>query len=75
MEIIKKVFGELQNNRVVEKGTLCKMARGQMTAWIVRNGIDRPQEVQQFTWDGYTYAPQLSDERTYVFIQQQTGGM
>ncbi len=68
-------FRTMRQGKLRTVTTSAKMARGQMTAWIVRNGIDRPQEVQQFTWDGYTYAPQLSDERTYVFIQQQTGGM
>lgn len=74
-EFITVDFRTVRQGKLRTVTTSAKMARGQMAAWIVREGVDDPQALRQFTWDGYAYVPYLSDERTYVFVQQQTGGM
>lgn len=62
------VFGELKEDKVVEKGTLCKMARGQMVRWLAENRIDRPEEVRSFRDLGYRFAPERSAEDCTVFL-------
>lgn len=47
-----------------------KMARGQMVRHIVKNRIDRPEDIKDFDWDGYEYEPSLSTESKYVFIRR-----
>lgn len=48
-----------------------KMARGQMVRHIIKNRIDRPDEIRDFEWDGYEYEPSLSNEFKYVFIRRE----
>ena len=63
------VFGQWANGRVVEKGTLCKMARGQMVRWLAENNVERPEEVRNFADLDYRFDASLSTPNQYVFIQ------
>lgn len=67
------VFGELRAGRVVEKGTLCKMARGQMVRWLAENGVAGPEEVRAFGELGYRFSPAHSGARTFVFLWDAGG--
>lgn len=49
--------------------TWAKMARGEMTRYIMQNRIDDPKTLWDFSWEGFSYAPHRSNEETYVFIQ------
>lgn len=51
--------------------TSAKMARGEMTSWIVRNQIEKPEELQWFCWDDYQFEQRMSTATTYVFVQQK----
>lgn len=62
------VFGEEQEGRIVEKGTLCKMARGEMVRYMAENQVTEPEGVKAFCGLNYQYTPELSDENTYVFL-------
>lgn len=64
------VFGERKNGAIVEKGTLCKMARGEMVRFMAERGIRDPGEVKSFDRLGYRYAPEASDETTYTFLKE-----
>jgi len=67
---ISCVFGEKDaGGRVIEKGTLCKMARGQMVRWMAENHITRPQELCGFEEAGYRYQKAVSTEDQYIFIK------
>lgn len=68
--LVTCIFGELREDRVIEKGTLCKMARGEMVRFMAENHVGRPQEMQAFDRLGYRYDPARSNEGTYVFIRQ-----
>ena len=54
----------------MEKGTLCKMARGQMVRWLAENGITHPDEIPAFDQLGYTFSSTLSTENNYVFLKE-----
>ena len=62
------VFGEEKEGKVIEKGTMCKMARGEMVRYMAENQITDPQEIKAFDRLNYRYDPQKSDDKTFVFI-------
>lgn len=65
------VFGEEKAGRIVEKGTLCKMARGEMVRFLTETEAEALEECQAFSGLGFRFAPERSDERTYVFLNQK----
>ena len=67
--VITCVFGERKGEKVVEKGTMCKMARGRMVRWLAVNHIDDPAAVRDFGELGYRFSPERSGETTYTFIK------
>lgn len=65
------VFGEIKNEKVIEKGTYAKMARGEMARFMAENEIEDIEKIKQFNRLNYTYTPNLSDEKKYVFIKNR----
>lgn len=63
------IFGELIQGKPIEKGTLCKMARGQMVRWLAENQITTPEAVKEFDQLGYTFSPALSSNTEFVFLK------
>lgn len=66
--VLTCVFAEKREGKLLEKGTLCKMARGQMVRWLAENRVTRPGDVREFDQLGYTFSPDLSDETHFVFL-------
>ena len=66
--MITCVFGEEKDGRIIEKGTMCKIARGEMVRFMAVNRIEKPEEIQAFDGLDYRYSSEYSDERTYVFV-------
>ena len=69
VRFITCVFGEEKEGKVIEKGTLCKMARGEMVRFMAENQIEKPEDIRAFSRLHYQYAPQHSDDDTYVFLK------
>ncbi|MDO4454343.1 MAG: peroxide stress protein YaaA [Eubacteriales bacterium] len=68
IRFVSCIFGDLQENKVVVKGTKAKMARGEMVRFLAENKIEDPKEMKNFERLGYHYDRERSDEKTYVFI-------
>lgn len=64
-------FGEWQNGKVIEKGTLCKMARGQMVRWMAENAVTCRKGLREFSQQGYRFHPELSGENHDVFLKAE----
>lgn len=64
------VFGERKNGKVVEKGTLCKMARGEMVRWMAREQVENVEKLKSFTGLGYQFCEPDSSENTWVFVKE-----
>ena len=66
-------FGELKDGKVVEKGTKCKMARGQMVRWLAENQIKSPEDLQAFDQLGYQFCRSTSvgNHTAYLWIQSR----
>lgn len=69
IKFISCIFGEMKGDKVVEKGTQVKMARGEMVRFMAENQIKDVEEIKGFNRLGYSYADNLSDSYTYVFIK------
>lgn len=64
------IFGEVIENKIVEKGTLVKMARGEMVKYMAEKKIKVPEDLKLFNRSNYSYREDLSDKNTFVFIKQ-----
>lgn len=64
------VFAEEKNGKLAVKGTMAKMARGEMVSWMAENGIEDPVQLRAFD-RGYAYREDLSGERQYVFVRKE----
>ena len=69
VSVLTCTFGELNSGKVVEKGTLCKMARGQMVRWLAENNITNFEDIKSFRECGYAFEPRYSSNQQYVFIK------
>ena len=68
-KFITCVFGEINGDKVIEKGTLAKMARGEMVRYLAQNKICDLEGLKRFDKLGYKYSQEKSNENTYVFIK------
>ena len=68
VRVLTCVFGQLQKGRVVEKGTLCKMARGEMVRYLSEEGITTPDGISAFQRLGYRFSREHSTASQFVFL-------
>lgn len=52
-----------------------KIARGAFAAWMIRNRVDDPAKLRQFTELGYRYDPTSSTDMQPVFVCKEFGGL
>lgn len=64
------IFAQRKGDKLVEKGTLCKMARGEMVRWLAENQIVRREDIPGFKGLGYRFSPGHSTGDNYVFFQE-----
>lgn len=69
VRMVTCIFGEEINGKVVEKGTMCKMARGEMVRFMAERSITDPLRIKEFDRLGFSYAEQYSDHDRYVFLR------
>ena len=69
LSFVTCTFGELQGGKVVEKGTLCKMARGEMVRWMAVHQIERPEALADFQALGYRFSPARSADNHLIFLK------
>lgn len=67
--MITCTFGEEIDEKVIEKGTLCKMARGEMVRFMAENQIEQPEKLREFSRMGYCFSEKYSDSTNYVFLK------
>ena len=72
VRFITCTFGELKGGKVVEKGTMCKMARGRMVRWLAANDSEEPEDARNFGELDYRFAEELSGNNHYIFIKGGT---
>ena len=58
---------------VIQKGTLAKMARGEMVRFAAERGILTPEGLKDFNRLGYEYREEYSEKDRYVFCKRVSG--
>lgn len=69
VRFITCTFGELKNGKVIEKATMCKMARGEMVRFMAQNQITNPEAIKSFTMLDFRYSPEYSSTENFVFLK------
>ena len=64
-------FGEWKNGKIIQKGTLAKMARGEMVRFLAGEEISEPEGVKEFRGLGFSYKKEFSTEENYVFLKEE----
>ena len=70
VKMVSVVFGEEKDGKIIEKGTMCKMARGAMVRFMAENNITSPEGMKSFAQLGFAFDESRSDDTHYVFVKQ-----
>lgn len=62
-------FVEKIDNKLIEKGTICKMARGEMVRFLAENNITKVDDIKEFNILGYNFSRCDSRDDKLVFIK------
>lgn len=68
VRLLTCTFGEWKDGKIIEKGTQCKMARGQMVRWMAEQKIEDPENLRAFDQLDYRFHEELSAGNQYVFL-------
>lgn len=68
IRFITCIFGEEKDGKIIEKGTMCKMARGEMVRYMAENSVETPEKIQGFDRLQFHFSPEHSDDSNYVFV-------
>lgn len=71
VRFITCTFGEEKDGKVIEKGTMCKMARGEMVRYMAENNVQKPEDIKAFDRLNYSYSEKYSDKDNFVFILEK----
>lgn len=70
IHVLTCTFGEQKGDKVVEKGTMCKMARGEMVRWMAEHHTQQAEALQNFDRLGYRFSPAHSRAEHYVYLKE-----
>lgn len=69
VKVITPVFYETKGDEQKVIVVYTKKARGLMTSFILRNQLTNPDDIKLFDYEGYNFAPDLSDNEKFTFIR------
>lgn len=72
-DIVTPVFKDWKNGQYKMISFYAKKARGLMSAWVIKNRIEKLDSLDQFNVDGYVYSANDSDPLNPVFLRKQEG--
>lgn len=70
VQFISCTFGEYKEGKIITKGTLAKMARGEMVRYMAEEKIEKISEIKNFNRLGYRYSMDASNNKNMVFIKE-----
>jgi len=62
-------FAQEKDGKLIEKGTACKMARGEMVRFMAENSITDLEQIKNFDRQNYRYSRVHSTADNFVFIR------
>ncbi len=69
--LIQPVFEDWKGGKYKIISFFAKKARGLMTRYAVLNRLTAPEGLKDFDSEGYAFAPEASDDKTWVFRRRQ----
>ena len=69
IRLLNCTFGKLSSGRILETGTKCKMARGEMVRFLAENEVEDPEHCRAFNRLHYVFSPEHSTGTNFVFLQ------
>ena len=72
VRFITCAFGEEKDGRFIEKGTMCKMARGEMVRFLAQNQITNPEQIKSFDRLNYRFDSTRSNDSLFTFTLNAT---
>ncbi len=69
VSFITCIFGEEVNGKVKVKGTMAKIARGEMVRYLAEKQVNDIEKVKSFDRLNYKFSPTHSSETEFVFLQ------
>lgn len=70
VRVITPEFKVWKNGKPDTVVIYAKMARGEMSRYIIRQRVYDPEELKMFEWEGFRYNEQLSTAGKWAFIQE-----
>jgi cytoplasmic iron level regulating protein YaaA (DUF328/UPF0246 family) len=67
--ILDIVFKEKKGDTYKVIGIYAKRARGLMVNYIIRNRLENPENLKEFSDEGYRFDQDLSSESSWVFLR------
>lgn len=67
--IVTPVFKDMKNGKLKVIFLYAKQARGMMSGYILRNRINKAEDLKGFSDGGYRFTEDLSDDATWVFTR------
>lgn len=67
--IITPIFKQQTDNGYKQIVVYAKKARGMMSRFIIQHRLTDAEHLKAFDTEGYTFAPQLSDDKEWVFVR------
>ncbi|MDI3535668.1 MAG: uncharacterized protein PWR12_51 [Eubacteriaceae bacterium] len=68
-KVINCTFGQEINDNIKEKGTLVKIARGEMVRFLAENNISNTEDIKAFELSGFQFDSSRSDSHHYIFVK------
>lgn len=69
--VITPVFKDWKNDKYKIISFYAKRARGMMSAYIIKNKLENPNDIKQFDSAGYSFSAEQSSEKEWVFLRKQ----
>lgn len=68
-KIITPIFKEQKGHGYKQIVVYAKKARGMMSRFIIQNRLKDIEDIKGFDTEGYSFAPQLSNDKEWVFVR------
>lgn len=71
VRVVRPDFYERRSGKLKSVTMYAKMCRGEMTRYVIRNRIDRPEKLSGFTWEDFSFSVEESSKDHLIFVRQR----
>lgn len=67
VQVITPEFQVLKKGKLTTIVIYAKMCRGEMTRFIIKSRIEKPEDLKRFNWEGFSFDAERSTDTHYLF--------